>query len=87
MSDIQYTARHRSILQAIAQGRAQLIGCRQPGLCVDGLWCDQLAVADLVRNELVRPAHSAAASTLVPAVLTEAGSAVLALLAAVPVAA
>jgi hypothetical protein len=78
MFGLDYTARHRSLLRAVAQGRAQLTSCGHAELCVDGLWCDQMAVSELVRDGLVRPALPATVGTLVPAMLTAAGAAVLA---------
>ena len=77
MFGTEYTARHRSMLKAISQGRAKLTRSQHPGLSVDGRWCDQVAASELVRGGLVRPARLAAVGTLVPAVLTTAGAAVL----------
>ncbi|HEY3261115.1 MAG TPA: hypothetical protein VGJ95_12755 [Pseudonocardiaceae bacterium] len=80
MFGLDYTARHRSMLRAVAQGRAQLTSCGHPELCVDGLWCDQTAAGELVRNGLVRPARQATVGALVPALLTAAGATILATL-------
>jgi len=74
----EYTARHRSLLSAVAQGRASVTGGRFPCLCVDGRWCDQLATGELVRNGLVCATGTCTVDTLVPAALTAAGAAVLA---------
>lgn len=86
MSDTQYTARHKSLLRAIAQGRAQLSGGSHPSLRVDGLWCDQTAASELARDGLMRPSRPGSVAALEPAVLTTAGARVLATF-GVPVAA
>jgi hypothetical protein len=78
MSSIQYTARHRSLLRAVAQGRAQLTCSQHPDLCVDGLWCDHTATSELVRDGLVRPAQLGGVGSLVPAMLTPLGGNILA---------
>jgi len=75
---MDYTARHRHMLTAVAQGRARLTCSRHPGLSVDGRWCDQAAAGELVRDGLVRTAGIGSIDTLVPAMLTAAGAAVLA---------
>ena len=54
MFGTEYTARHRSMLKAISQGRAKLTRSQHPGLSVDGRWCDQVAASELVRGGLVR---------------------------------
>lgn len=78
MLGTELPARHRSLLMAVAQGRAQLTVSQYPCLCVDGRWCDQLAAGQLVRDGFVHAARAAQVGTLVPAVLTAAGAAVVA---------
>lgn len=80
MSTKNLTARHRSMLRAIADGRGQLAGTRHTNLTVDGLWCDFTATQDLVAGGFVRPAWPAPAGTTTPAVLTRSGAEALALL-------
>jgi hypothetical protein len=75
-----FTARHRAMLRAIADGRGRLLSGRLPTLSVDGRWCDFTATNDLVGNDLVRPAFPAAVGAVVPAVLTTGGVAALAAL-------
>jgi hypothetical protein len=69
-----YTARHRSLLKAVSEGRGELVG---GSLAVDGRWCDNFATIELVRGDLVRPASPAPYGTRTPAVLTSSGSALL----------
>jgi hypothetical protein len=82
MGTNDFTARHRSMLRAIAGGRGQIVVSRRANLTVDGLWCDFTATNDLVDNGLVRPAWPAPVGTTAPAVLTGSGIAALALLTA-----
>lgn len=82
MGTKDFTARHRSMLRAVADGRGQLVVNRHASLAVDGLWCDFSAACDLVDNGLIRPAFPAPAGTTTPAVLTSTGAATLALLTA-----
>lgn len=77
MSIHGYTARHRAMLQAVAEGRAELLGGRVPSLSVDGLWCDFTATNDLYSAGLVAAASRSQAGTLVPAILTSIGRQVL----------
>jgi hypothetical protein len=79
MTTKHFTARHRSMLQAIADGRGHIAS--GTNLTVDGRWCDFTATNDLVGNGLIRPAWPAPAGTTAPAVLTNAGIEVLAVLA------
>lgn len=72
-----YTARHRAMLQAIADGRGELVCGRTPSLSVDGLWCDFIATVELYTGGLFRPAREAVAGTSAPAVLTASGDRVL----------
>ncbi|GAB3476475.1 hypothetical protein [Amycolatopsis cihanbeyliensis] len=73
------TARTLAILRAVAAGRVQLTRGSEPDLFVDGMaCCDQFTAHLLVHDGLIAPAPwPEAAASLVPAVLTEAGSAVL----------
>ena len=77
-----FTARHRAMLHAIADGRGRLLAGRHPTLSVDGRWCDFVATNDLVGNDLVRLAWAAPAGTIAPAVLTSSGAQALAALTA-----
>ncbi len=74
-----YTSRHRSMLQAVSEGRGELVGGALPNLAVDGRWCDHTATIELVRANLVRPAK---AGMRAPAVLTTSGVALLTVLTA-----
>jgi hypothetical protein len=80
MSTMNLTARHRSMLRAIADGRGQLVANNHATLTVDGLWCDFTATNDLVSGGFVQPAWPAPDGTTAPAVLTRSGVEVLALL-------
>lgn len=80
MNATNFTARHRSMLRAIAGGRGQIVVRRHANLTVDGLWCDFSATTDLVANGLVAPAWPAPAGVTAPAVLTPSGVATLATL-------
>lgn len=80
MGTKDFTARHRAMLRAIADGRGQIN--RHANLAVDGRWCDFSASNDLVDNGLVRPAWPAPAGASAPAVLTSSGVETLALLTA-----
>jgi hypothetical protein len=75
-----FTARHRSMLRAIADGRGQLVVNRRANLTVDGLWCDFSATNDLMDHGLIRPAFPAPVGSTAPAVLTNSGVEALALL-------
>lgn len=83
MGTNDFTARHRSMLRAIADGRGQIVVNRHANLSVDGLWCDFSATNDLVDSGLIGPAWPAPAGATTPAVLTTSGVATLALLTAV----
>ena len=80
MDTKHFTARHRSMLRAIADGRGQIIVNRRANLTVDGLWCDFTATNDLVAGGLVGPAWPAPSGATAPAVLTRSGVEVLAVL-------
>ncbi|WP_125727014.1 hypothetical protein [Kibdelosporangium aridum] len=77
MWTIGYTARHRALLQAVRDGRGQLVG---GSLTVDGRWCDNFATIELIQADLVRPADSAPYGVPIPAVLTNSGTALLRIL-------
>jgi len=77
-----FTARHRALLRAIADGRGQIVVNRHANLAVDGLWCDFSATRDLVANGLVGPAWPAPPGSTAPAILTNSGVETLALLTA-----
>lgn len=62
----QLTARHRSLLRAVAEGRGHL-GAGSPTLSVDGRWCDFMASRELITHQLVGPAWPAAPGTTAPA--------------------
>lgn len=73
MTTTNFTARHRAMLRAIADGRGQIVVARATNLSVDGLWCDFSATNDLVGNGLVQPASTAPAGSIAPAMLTATG--------------
>jgi hypothetical protein len=70
-----YTSRHRAMLQAIADGRGELVWGRIPSLT--GLWCDFTATGELFAGGLFRPAREAVSGASAPAVLTTTGLRVL----------
>jgi hypothetical protein len=75
----ELTGRHRALLRAVAAGRCELDGAREPDLLVDGLCCsDQFSARQLLRAHLVRAGDDRAAGGRVPAALTEAGQSALA---------
>ncbi|MBA2310609.1 MAG: hypothetical protein H0W01_15255 [Pseudonocardiales bacterium] len=70
----ELTARHRALLRAVAAGRCELNGGRDPDLLVDGLCCcDQFSARQLLRAQLVTARIDDAADGPVPATLTAAG--------------
>lgn len=78
-SHAELTNRHIALLRAVAAGRCELTASCVPDLFIDGRAnCDQSAAHLLVRMGLVRHAEAAEIGQRVPAVLTEAGRAVLA---------
>lgn len=77
MSANGYTARHRAMLQAIADGRGELLCGRVPSLAVDGLWCDFAATGQMFAEGLFRPARPAVFGAQAPAELTTSGLRVL----------
>lgn len=79
MFGTEFSPRHRSLLKAVSEGRAQLLGAgTHAALCVDGLWCDQAAVSEVLSAGFVAAGRLSAVNSLVPAVLTAAGAAKLA---------
>ena len=80
MTTNNFTARHRAMLKAIADGRGQIVVARTTNLSVDGLWCDFAATNDIVGSGLVRPAWDAPAGSITPATLTPTGIRTLAVL-------
>jgi hypothetical protein len=81
MGTKDFTARHRSMLRAVADGRGQIVVNRLANLTVDGLWCDFAATNDLIGNGLIRPASPAPAGATALAELTQTGIETLAILA------
>lgn len=78
-SHAELTNRHIALLRAVAAGRCELTGSCVPDLFIDGrACCDQSAAHLLARKGLIRHAAPAALGDRVPALLTEAGRAVLA---------
>ena len=80
MTTNNFTARHRAMLKAIADGRGQIVVDRTINLSVDGLWCDFAATNDIVGHGLVRPAWDAPMGSITPAALTPTGVRTLAVL-------
>ena len=75
----ELSARAKSMLRAVAAGRAQLTGGREPDLYVDGLpCCDQTITHDLVRAGLLRARRAVGLDERADAELTEAGRAAIA---------
>lgn len=72
--------RAMAILRAVAEGRAQMSRSRVPDLFIDGVaCCDQVTAGALALDGFIRPSRL---GDRVPAELTEAGHAVLTLVAA-----
>ncbi|MFE3785945.1 hypothetical protein ACFXPA_48115 [Amycolatopsis sp. NPDC059090] len=71
--------REHAILLAVAQGRGELLAGCEPDLTVDGGWCDHTAVTHLVRGGWICAARPALVGHRVPARLTDAARATLAL--------
>ncbi|WP_367134759.1 hypothetical protein [Saccharothrix sp. HUAS TT1] len=75
----ELSGRAKSMLRAVAAGRAQLTGGREPDLYVDGLpCCDQMVTHDLVRAGLLRARRVVGLDERADAELTEAGRAAIA---------
>ena len=84
MSTTNFTARHRAMLRAIADGRGEIVVDRHTNLSVDGLWCDFTATTELVAHGLIGPAWAAPSGSRAPAVLTRSGIEALAVLTCPP---
>ncbi|NIH84067.1 hypothetical protein [Amycolatopsis granulosa] len=70
--------RARAMLRAVAQGRAVMSSSCEPDLFIDGVaCCDQMTAHALAHGGYIRPATEDG-ERRVPAVLTDAGRAVLA---------
>ena len=68
------SGRDRAILRAVAAGTAELTGCTEPDLLLDGRYCcDQAAAHGLVRAGLIAPVALCGVGRSVTAVLTPAG--------------
>ncbi|MFD9965067.1 hypothetical protein [Amycolatopsis sp. NPDC058986] len=75
----QLSHRDRAILKAVAAGRAELSCSCEPDLFVDGLsCCDQAAARALTHAGYIAPCMSSTAGRRVPAQITAAGTAALA---------
>ncbi|MEU5694240.1 hypothetical protein [Actinosynnema sp. NPDC020468] len=76
---MELSGRARSMLRAVAAGRAELSGGSEPDLYVDGLpCCDQSASHALVHQGLLRPRSAVRLGERVGAELTEEGRAAIA---------
>jgi hypothetical protein len=75
----ELSARAKAMLRAVAAGRAELTGGREPDLYVDGLpCCDQMVTHDLVHAGLLRARAVVGLTERCGAELTEAGRAAIA---------
>ncbi|PSL54841.1 hypothetical protein B0I31_106360 [Saccharothrix carnea] len=75
----ELSGRAKAMLRAVAAGRAQLTGGREPDLYVDGLpCCDQMVTHDLVHAGLLRARRAVGLEERSDAELTEAGRAAIA---------
>jgi hypothetical protein len=84
----QVNHRVLAILRAIGSGRGQLTCSSEPDLFIDGLpCCDQFCAHTLAHRGLVRPARPGRPGERGPAVLTDAGRALVAAAAERPAAA
>ncbi len=74
----ELSGRAKAMLRAVAAGRGQLSGGREPDLYVDGLpCCDQTVTHDLVRAGLLRARRAVGLDERTDAELTEAGRAAI----------
>ncbi|WP_051792355.1 hypothetical protein [Amycolatopsis jejuensis] len=72
-----------AMLRAVAQQRAEMSTSCEPDLFIDGFaCCDQMTAHALAKGGYLRPAAGSAPGGRVPAELTEAGAAALAITAA-----
>ncbi|MEV0676501.1 hypothetical protein AB0I60_08250 [Actinosynnema sp. NPDC050436] len=75
----ELSGRAKAMLRAVAAGRGELSGGREPDLYVDGLpCCDRTATHDLVHAGLLRPRRAVGLDERSDAELTEAGRAAIA---------
>jgi hypothetical protein len=75
----ELSGRAKSMLRAVAAGRAELSGGREPDLYVDGLpCCDQMVTHDLVRAGLLRARRAVGLDERTDAELTEEGRSAIA---------
>jgi hypothetical protein len=75
----ELSGRAKSMLRAVAAGRGQLSGGREPDLYVDGLpCCDQMVTHDLVHAGLLRARRAVRLDERTDAVLTDEGRAAIA---------
>lgn len=77
---IHLNHREHSILQAVADGRAEMSCSSEPDLFIDGIaCCDQFTAHWLARLNLVRPQHIGRPADRVPALVTDTALRALAL--------
>ncbi|WP_116176902.1 hypothetical protein [Kutzneria buriramensis] len=82
---VSISRRELAMLHAVAAGRAETTGSREPDLFIDGLaCCDQSAARHLAHAGLVRATGPATAAQRVPAELTTPGRVLIATLASSP---
>ncbi|GAA1334190.1 hypothetical protein [Saccharothrix algeriensis] len=75
----ELSGRAKAMLRAVAAGRGELSGGREPDLYVDGLpCCDQMVTHALVEAGLLRARRVVRLDERTAAVLTEAGRAAIA---------
>ncbi|MBB5954804.1 hypothetical protein FHS29_001374 [Saccharothrix tamanrassetensis] len=75
----ELSGRAKAMLRAVAAGRGQLSGGREPDLYVDGLpCCDQMVTHDLVHAGLLRARRVVGLNERVDAELTDEGRAAIA---------
>lgn len=82
MSALAEGLNHRalSILRAVVAGRVQLSCSSEPDLYIDGVpCCDQYLAHTLAHDGFIEPSYQGVWGSLVPAALTDAGVAALAL--------
>ncbi|RKT57817.1 hypothetical protein [Saccharothrix australiensis] len=76
---MELSGRAKAMLRAVAAGRAQLSGGREPDLYVDGLpCCDQMVTHDLVHAGLLRARRAVGLDERSDAELTDEGRAAIA---------
>ncbi|MDT7725680.1 MAG: hypothetical protein QOI21_2256 [Actinomycetota bacterium] len=85
MPDSNFSLSHRAIamLRAVDAHRAQMSCSCEPDLFIDGFaCCDQMTAHALAHSGYIRPADLSVVTGRVPAELTEAGRAAIAVIAA-----